>query len=153
MPDPQTTHRPVGPTDLDRIVALDRATGGTSRRGFFAKRFAAMARTPDAFLSVGAWDGDALVGFVLCHVLDGEFGGTDKSAVLDAIAVDPAHQGHGTGHALMDELCHQARACGAADIRSQAGWEQREVLDFFAGTGFSLAPRLVLERPAETVSF
>jgi len=135
----------LGTGDLDRLAALDKETGGVSRRGFIEKRLAAQERHPDAFLSIGAVDGAALAGFTFCHIIEGEFGGTEPVAVLDAIGVSPGSQGRGIGSALMGELTRRVRERGCRELRTQARWDQRGLLDFFSRTGFSLAPRLVLE--------
>jgi predicted N-acetyltransferase YhbS len=46
---------------------------------------------------------------------------------------------------LLDQLITEVRTRGGRELRTQARWNQRGLIDFFSGTGFSLAPRLVLE--------
>ena len=41
--------RPAAPEDLGRVVALDRAHSGQSRRGFFEKRWRSMESDAEAF--------------------------------------------------------------------------------------------------------
>ena len=132
-------------TDLDALVDLDRASGGVSRRGFMEKRLAASHAHPESFISVAALDGNDLIGFGFCHVIEGEYGGVYPVAVLDAIGVAPERQGQGLGHSMMEDLIARIRERGAQELRTQARWDQRGLLDFFARTGFSLEPRLVLE--------
>ena len=131
---------------LDTVVALDKTTNGISRRGFFAKRFDAQEKNPQAFISFGAIVDGHMVGFICCHMLEGEFGSTDLIAVLDAMSVNPESQGHGVGHELMARLMTEIRDRGGRELQSQAGWNQPAVLDFFAATDFNMAPRLILER-------
>ena len=131
--------------DLDPVVELDRKSGGTSRHGFISKRLACQERHPDAFISLAALIDGALAGFMFCHLIEGEFGGTERMAVLDAIGVDPDYQGHGVGHQMLDHLIAEVRNRGGHELRTQARWNQRGLIDFFSSTGFSLAPRLVLE--------
>ncbi len=90
-----------------------------------------------------------MAGFVCCHLLKGEFGSDDLIAVLDAISVDPQSQGQGVGHELMQYITGEIRQRGGKELRTQAGWNQPEVLNFFSRNGFALAPRLVLERSTE----
>ncbi|MCP4982977.1 MAG: GNAT family N-acetyltransferase [Gammaproteobacteria bacterium] len=139
------THRMLGSEDLDSVVELDRHSGGVSRYGFISNRLASQQRHPDAFISMVAMADDALVGFVFCHIIEGEFGGTERMAVLDAIGVDPNYQAHGVGHQMLDNLITEVRERGGRELRTQASWNQRGLIDFFSSTGFSLAPRLVLE--------
>ncbi len=138
---------------LDTVVALDSATNGSQRRGFFTKRFEAQEKHPKAFISIGAQEDGEMVGFVFCHILQGEFGSNDLTAVLDAMAVEPKSQGHGVGHELMQHLIDEIRNRGAKDLRTQAGWDQPGVIDFFSNIGFSMAPRLILERSTRDIRF
>ncbi len=139
------TYPSLSVNDLDRIVSLDRRTSGTSRRGFVEKRLAAQELHPDAFVSIGALQDEELVGFTFCHIIEGEFGGAELVAVLDAIGVVPERQSEGIGNAMLGELDRRVRERGCRELRTQARWNQRGLLDFFSRTGFSLAPRLVLE--------
>jgi ribosomal protein S18 acetylase RimI-like enzyme len=136
----------IGAASLDTVVELDSKTNGSRRRDFFAKRFTAQEKHPDSFISLGASDGESMVGFVCCHMLKGEFGSDELIAVLDAMSVEPESQGHGVGHELMSRLMTEIRSRGGRELQTQAGWKQPEVLDFFASTGFKMAPRLILER-------
>lgn len=133
--------------DLDQVVDLDRSIGGVSRRGYFEKRLKAQTRDADAFVSIAACEGNDVVGFALARVIEGEFGGRDKVAVLDALAVKPERQAAGIGHRAMDALCEEAKKRGASELQSQASWsDEHDLLGFFASIGLTLAPRLVLER-------
>ena len=136
----------IGTESLDTVVELDGKTNGSRRQDFFAKRFRAQEKHPQAFISLGAASGGKTVGFVCCHMLKGEFGSDELTAVLDAMSVEPESQGHGVGHELMSRLATEIRSRGGREIQTQAGWKQPEVLDFFASTGFRMAPRLILER-------
>jgi len=136
----------IGTESLDSVVQLDRATNGGRRRDFFAQRFEAQAKHPEAFISLGISLHDKVLGFVCCHMLKGEFGSDELIAVLDAMAVDPEIQGHGLGRELMAQLMSEVRNRGGRELQTLAGWNQPAVLDFFVGTDFRMAPRLVLER-------
>lgn len=144
------SYRTLGMEDLAPVAELDRQCGGISRHGFIRKRLANQKRHPDAFISMAAIMDGALVGFVFCNIIEGEFGGTERMVVLDAIGVGPNYQGHGVGHQLLDKLIAEVRERGGRELRTQARWNQRGLIDFFASTGFSLATRLVLECGPET---
>jgi len=136
--------------DLESVVAIDRAHDGRSRRGFFEKRWQATAHSPGAFVGIVAERDGVVAGYVLAHMLDGEFGGVAPVAVMDAIGVSPATRGAGVGSALMQALRSEVRTRGARELRTQARWDERGLLDFFARSGFRLAPRIVLERAASS---
>ena len=145
--------RAIGVESLATVVDLDSASNGSHRRDFFTKRFEAQDKHPKAFISVGALEDGKMVGFVFCHMLLGEFGSHELIAVLDAMAVEPESQGHGVGHELMQQLINEIRDRGGKGLRTQVGWDQPEVIDFFSNTGFRMAPRLILERSTRDVRF
>ena len=66
--------------------------------------------------------------------------------MLDAVGVANDHQEKGIGSHLMRGLIEQVGAHGGHELRTQARWDQRGLLDFFAKAGFRLAPSVVLER-------
>ena len=144
---PEIRVRALRTDDLDRLVAIDRAHAGRSRRRFLAKRLEMHAECPAESLQFGAEVGGRLAGFVLARVQRGEFGRTDSSAVIDVLGVDPASRGQGCGRALMEAITTEARARGLPRLHSQADWTMGDLLRFFAGAGFELSSRLVIERP------
>lgn len=146
MNDEAPAIRALEAADLDRVVALDRMHEGQSRRGFFTKRFAAMAARGDDFVALGAESGGTLIGFVIARMFAGEFGMDAPLASLDAIAVEPGDTGHGVGMGLLEALEAEARRRGAAEIRTQIDWRQPGLAGFFSAAGFQLAPEIVLER-------
>jgi len=132
--------------DVERVIAIDHAHTGRTRRHFFEKRFAAAHARPDEFIHVGIASAGALQGFAIARILRGEFGRDHAIAVLDAVGVEPASQERGVGQALMQELIQMLGRIGVRSLQSQADWTNHRLLHFFDGSGFSLAPRLCLER-------
>ncbi len=137
--------RMLGIDDLDLVADIDRRSGGISRHGFIRKRLLSQKVHPDAFVSMAATSGDTLTGIVFCHIIDGEFGGRERVAVLDAIGVDPNCQGGGLGHQMLRNLIAELNQRGGRELKTQARWNQRGLIDFFSNAGFTLAPRMVLE--------
>ena len=153
MSELKTDLRPVSANDLDQIAVLDEQVSGESRRGFFEKRLKMQAKEPKAFISLAAISGNKLAGFLFAHLQDGEFGRNEPVAVLDAIGVAPDQQGKSVGRQLIAELDRIMGQRGVDELYSQANWNQPGMVEFFSSVGFELAPRLVLERPAERVDF
>jgi len=137
--------RNIAADDLEQAIALDSRITGQSRRGFYRKRFAAMQDSPKSFLWLVAIVDDRLAGFVSAHLLEGEYGGIAPSAVIDAVGVLPELRGQGIAHALMEALEIQLKARHMVEIDTEVGWNQHELVQFFAASGFQLAPSLVLE--------
>jgi ribosomal protein S18 acetylase RimI-like enzyme len=142
--------RSVAPGDLDRVVTIDHAITGRLRRGFYDKRFAALAADKQSVVALGAEAEGRLAGFVLAHVLDGEFGGSAPVGVLDAVGVDPGSRRRGVARALTAALEKSLRGRGVREVRTEADWTEHDLVTFFSAAGFRLSPRLVLERGTES---
>jgi GNAT superfamily N-acetyltransferase len=132
--------------DVERVIAIDRAHTGHSRRHYFEKRFAAAKTDPDDYIHVGVMRGGALRGFAIARVLRGEFGHEQAIATLDALGVEPESRERGVGQDLMEGLLATMRERGVQSLHSQADWINHDLLRFFAAAGFELAPRLALDR-------
>lgn len=147
---PESEVRPLRPTDLDRVIAIDSEYVGESRRRFFEKRLAHAKEHPEDFAHVGVVRNGALVGFAFARIMRGEFGRDQAIAILDAIGVMSGSRERGVGRALMDNLVAAMRAKGVQSLQSQADWTQHALLRFFDASGFGMAPRLMLERSVLT---
>jgi len=132
--------------DLDQVIALDAQAGDISRRDFFNRRWQAMQVRPESHIALIATRGDTVSGFVLGHILTGEFGAQRQLAIIDAMAVTPEGRGGGIGTNLMAALKVEAKQRGCAEIRTMADWSQHDLLRFFGKSGFFLAPLNVLEK-------
>ena len=132
--------------DLDRVIAIDRANAGRVRRHFFEKRFAAAAAHPEDFIHLGMEEGGVLSGFAFARLLRGEFGREQIAAVLDAIGVAAESRQRGIGRGLLHALVERLGALGVRTLHSQAEWSDAALTPFLAASGFTLAPRLALER-------
>jgi GNAT superfamily N-acetyltransferase len=138
--------RPLRDDDLERMIIVDQAHTGRSRRGFLGKRLKLAIERPQAFIHVGLEREGELVGFAFARLLQGEFGRTEPTAALDLVGVAPGSQELGYGHALIDGLLDAARQQGVRHLQSEAEWTSHALLRFFNAMGFKLATRIVLER-------
>ena len=143
---PDTRIRPLRNDDLERMIIIDQAHTGRSRRGFLGKRLKLAIERPQAFIHVGLERDGELAGFALARLLQGEFGRSEPTAALDLVGVAPDSQELGVGHALIDGLLGAARQKGARHLQSEAEWTNHALLRFFDSMGFKLANRIVLER-------
>jgi GNAT superfamily N-acetyltransferase len=132
--------------DLDRVIAIDQAITGRSRRGFYAKRFAALAENPRSVIGLAAESNGRAIGFLFADILDGEFGGKAPVGVLGAIGLDPAAARQGVGTALFTALEGMLVDRGVKELRTEADWSEHALTAFFVSTGFRLSRRLVLDR-------
>lgn len=153
MTETALTLRPLTAADLPEVVAIDRVLSGRGREDFFARRLTQATRAPAAFAAFAAARGEALAGFVLARIYDGEFGADRREAALDAIGI-AGPPGQGIGRALLARLAAHLAAQGVRVLATEVDWTDPRLPPFFARNGFALAPRLVLARagspPAET---
>jgi predicted N-acetyltransferase YhbS len=137
--------RALAADDLDPVVAIDAAFGARPRRAYFERRLSSAQRDPERHLQVGVQENGALEGFMLCRVLEGEFGRTEPGLRLEAFGVRTAAQGRGLGAALAAALEAEARRRGLAEIHTTALWREHALLGFLDRAGFRLAPLHVLD--------
>jgi len=65
---PVSHARTLGLDDLERVIAIDSAHTGHSRRRFFEKRFAAAVARPQDFATIGIDRNGALRGFAIARI-------------------------------------------------------------------------------------
>jgi predicted N-acetyltransferase YhbS len=140
------TVRNLRPSDLEAVVAIDRAAMGRARKLFFEKRLETVQADPDRYITLGAEADGQLVGYAIAHLGKGEFGADFSTAVLEAIGVTPDGQRAGIGAALIQAMENTARKKDIAGLYSQVDFSNSKLLAFFARSGLSLAPRTLLER-------
>jgi GNAT superfamily N-acetyltransferase len=137
--------RNLRPEDRDRVVAIDAAIMGRRRDEFFKLKLGqAFADTGIAVSLAGEVDG-AVAGFLLARVYYGEFGVTERVAVLDGIGVHPDFRGRQVAAALIDQLRTNLLGLGIRSLQTEVGWDNLDLLAFFKHEGFVMAPRLCLD--------
>lgn len=140
--------RPLVADDLERVIEIDSRYTGRRRDGFYRKRLQAALHDPQGFVYLGYDAGAGLQGFLLARLQHGEYGTKGRTASMDAIGVDPEVAKKGIGRVLLEALDQILLHKGIGSVYSQAEWRNLSMLEFFASTGFSLAPRYLLERSA-----
>ena len=132
--------------DLDRVVDIDAQAGGVRRGDFFWKRWRAATDAPEVYIALVAVSAGEIMGFIMAHVLSGEFGTDERFAVVDGLGVASGRRRAGIGTKLVESLKREAGQRNCSELRTQAAWEQQHLLAFFAGAGFTLADVNVLAR-------
>lgn len=140
-----TRTRPLAPTDLDAVVAIDAALTGRTRRAYFERRLAAALRQPKLHLQFASESDGQLAGYALGRMLEGEFGRTQPGLRLEVISVARGAQGRGLGRALHAALEGEARTRSLSELRTAASWRDAAMLSFLAAAGYALSGALVLD--------
>lgn len=138
--------RALRPSDGARLVRMDERLTGRNRGLWYDEKVRGALEASDVNVSIGAEVGGILVGAMLGSVQYGEFGVPERVAVLETILVDERYQRRGIGTAMLEEFARNLSRLGIDRIRTEVGWS--EALGVFLGLhGFTMAPRLILERP------
>lgn len=137
--------RGLKPEDLDRVIGLDAKIVGRRRDEYFRLKLRENLAETGIKVSLAAeWDG-SFAGFLLARVYYGEFGTLEPVAALDTLGVHPDFRHHGIGQALLRQLLKNLTALRVSRLRTEVGWDNQELLQFFHGAGFRPAARLCLE--------
>jgi ribosomal protein S18 acetylase RimI-like enzyme len=127
------------------VIALDARNIGRRRDEFFKLKLKqAMADTGITVSLAAELDG-MFVGFLFARVFYGEFGVTERVAVMDVIDVHPDFRRHHVATALLDQLRTNLVGLGLGTLRTEVEWENTELLGFFRREGFMMAQRICLD--------
>lgn len=133
-------------SDLDALIEIDAAASGRRRPMYFEKMVERAVQKADFQASLAAELDDRTVGFVLATLFWGEYGVTEPSASIDAIAVEPEYRGRRVGRALIRQLLLNLAALRIERVRTEVSWNDYGLLAFFERSGFAPARRICLER-------
>lgn len=140
-----TTLRRLARADLDAVVDIDAIAEGRMRRPYFERRLAAALREPAAYVQFAAVLDDRLAGYVLAHVLEGEFGRDVPAMSIEAIGARYDAKGAGVGRRLLDALADDARKRGIRELRTQARWNDHAMLRWLDDNGFAVAANHIVD--------
>jgi ribosomal protein S18 acetylase RimI-like enzyme len=137
--------RNLRPADLDAVIRIDAKNVGRRRDEFFKLKLKQALSDTGITVSLAAELDGAFVGFLLAQVFYGEFGVTERVAVMDVIDVHPDFRGQHVATALLDQLRTNLLGLGIHVIRTEVGWGSTDLLGFFRREGFVIAQRLCLD--------
>jgi GNAT superfamily N-acetyltransferase len=141
--------RPVEPTDLDAIIAIDEKLTGQTRKDYWRTRLDIAALRPPWMSSVAELDG-RVVAFLFGWVGESEFGIAERTGWVDLIGVDPAYRGRGVAAALVDRFVAGGRELRAIrKVATLIDLAQADIREFFTRQGFRHGPMVQLEKAVE----
>jgi len=145
LPRDEVLVRNLRPSDFDAVVQIDARSIGRRREEFFKVKLRQAVSDTGIVVSLAAEIDGALAGFLLARVYYGEFGETERAAVMDTLGVHPDFRHRGIGSALIDQLRMNLNGLGIPTVQTQVNWNDTELITFFNNQGFVLAPRLCLD--------
>lgn len=141
--------RNLAAQDLDAAIAIDARIVGRRRDEFFRLKLKQALADTGIAVSLAAEEEGRVVGVLLARVYYGEFGVTERVAVLDVLDVHPDFRGRHVGAALLDQLRANLLALGIRTLQTEVAWDNTELVAFFQREGFRPAPRLCLDLDLE----
>ena len=124
--------RKAGPSDLDRIAALEAACFGSADGVFSARQLRNLLNNPHAYWLLSL-DGQAMG----CWLKVGN--GRARWARLYSLAVHPALRGQGWGKRLIEAGISWMRREGLATCRAEVKADNHAARRLYAGCGFQEA--------------
>lgn len=133
------------PTAIRRAAAGDAAAVAEITRAAYRPYIERIGREPAPMRA----DFDALIGAGAVWVAteDGRVVGVlvlelqDTALLLESVAVDPAHQGHGIGRSLIDHAEQVARDAGLSAVDLYTNAHMTENLRLYPSLGYDLIER------------
>ncbi|MEO8677865.1 MAG: GNAT family N-acetyltransferase [Vicinamibacterales bacterium] len=141
--------RSLRPSDLENVIQIDAKNVGRRRDEFFKLKLRQALSDTGITVSLAAELDGAFVGFLLARVFYGEFGVTERVAVMDVIDVHPDFRGHHVATALLDQLRTNLLGVGIHALRTEVDWDNTDLLGFFRREGFVMAQRVCLDLDLE----
>lgn len=137
--------RRLRPDDMNAVVRLDAKVTGRKRERYYDTKLKVALADTGIEVSLAAESDGLFLGFLLARVYYGEFGVTERTAVLDTLVVHPDFQGQGVGRLLLRQLRTNLHALQISSLQTQVNWVDQKLLSFFQHEGFSVAQRLSLD--------
>ncbi|HEX4955751.1 MAG TPA: GNAT family N-acetyltransferase [Thermoanaerobaculia bacterium] len=147
--DDEIVVRSVALGDLEAIVHIDARNVGRRRDEFLKLQLKRACADTGIGISLAAELDGAVVGFLLARLYYGEFGVTEKVAVMDVLGVHPDFQGRHVGARLIDQLRTNLCGLGIKTLQTEVRWSDTDLMAFFHHEGFTLAQRLCLDLDLE----
>ncbi len=144
-PRDDVTVRNLRPEDLEALETLDAKVVGRRRDEFLKLKLRQAFADSGIAVSLVAEVEGRVVGFLLARVYYGEFGVTERVAVLDVLGVHPDARGRHVGAALVDQLRTNLLALGLRTLQTEVAWQDGDLMAFFRHEGFVPAQRLCLD--------
>jgi ribosomal protein S18 acetylase RimI-like enzyme len=133
--------------DLRALVAIDRRITGRDRAAYFHRKLAEALTDSGVRVSLVAELDSVAVGFIMARVDFGEFGQIETTAVIDTIGVDPDYRNRGVGRALVSQLLANLGTLRVEKVRTEVGWQDRDLLGYLDHSGFRPSQRLCFDKP------
>ena len=121
----------------EQVIALWRGFEGVGLSHDDSKENISRFLSRNPGMSLVAFDGDCLVGAVLC-------GHDGRRGYIHHLAVDPIYQKKGYGKKLVDDLISEFRRIGVHKIHLFIEKQNEAVVDFYSNLGWQIRNDLIM---------
>ena len=122
--------------DLPSVIGLDRGITGQERSIYLKRKVSEALRSNGVRLSMLAEIDDTPAGFIMARVDYGEFGETEREAVLDTIGVEAEFQRQNVATSLLTQMLNQLSSLRVERVRTVVEWNNTMLIAFLDRSGF-----------------
>jgi ribosomal protein S18 acetylase RimI-like enzyme len=122
--------------DLPSVIGLDRGITGQDRSIYLKRKVSEALRSNGVRLSMLAEIDDTPAGFIMARVDYGEFGETEREAVLDTIGVEAEFQRQNVATSLLTQMLNQLSSLRVERVRTVIEWKNTTLIAFLDRSGF-----------------
>ncbi len=140
------TIRSLLPEDIPGILSIQSQFEDEATRLAFIQMMEYHIECTDEALRLGADLHNQLIGFIVGEIRLWEFGGSEHTGWIKALAVTPEFQNQGIGRKLGDALLRYFYNRGIDRVRTLVNWHSAEMIAYFRALGFEIIPMLPLEK-------
>jgi ribosomal protein S18 acetylase RimI-like enzyme len=137
--------RPLKKEDLNAILEIDYAITGRLRRSYYERKFEEIFLPSKLSSSLVAESEGKVIGFLIGHVFEGEFGIPEDSGYIDTLGIAPQYHKLGIGSRLLEQFISNMKAFSIRKIYVMVDFSDLRLVKFFGSQGFYPSKRISLE--------
>jgi predicted N-acetyltransferase YhbS len=132
--------------DLRAMIRIARKITGLDQTAYLEHKLDEALHVSGIRVSLVAELDGNVTAYIMAGVDFGDFGKTEPAAVIDSLGVDPDFAHHELGSALLSQLLANLTGLRIELVRTEARWNQFDLLSFLDHNGFEPSQRLALTR-------
>ncbi|MCF8034782.1 MAG: GNAT family N-acetyltransferase [Desulfarculaceae bacterium] len=136
--------RPMQPTDLDQIVAIDIKVLGQPRPEYWEMKLELVAKRSQMAALVAELEGQ-VKGFIIGGASRWEYGMPENIGWIDTIGVDPDFQRKGVARQLFEHMTAELKGMGVESLHTFVKRRDWRLLKFFHNMGLKEGDMVNLE--------
>ena len=132
--------------DLQALVKISKKITGLDQSAYLEHKLDEALNVSGIRVSMVAELDGNVAAYIMAFVDYGDFGKAEPAAVIDSLGVDPDFAHRELGSALLSQLLANLTGLRIDRVRTEARWNQFDLLAFLDHNGFEPSQRLALSR-------